>query len=106
MPPTLRVGFLRGVIIIRWTGRCRLTSYSGHELLRLAQGGEQDAVLADVGHQGGTGAGIEAPPDPLTGQGRPGANNEGDNSSPMTHAGTWRTAPPRSRGGRRSASSP
>ena len=71
--------------MLRWPGRCRLTSYSGHELLRLTQGREQDAVFADVGHQGGTGAGIEAPPDPLTGQGRPGVNDAGVNSSLMTH---------------------
>ena len=71
--------------MLRWPGRCRLTSYSGHELLRLTQGREQDAVFADVGHQGGAGAGIEAPSDPLTGQGHPGVNDVGVNSSQMTH---------------------
>ena len=47
------------------------TSHSGHKLLRLTQSCEEDAVLADVGDQGGRGASIEAPPYTLTGQGGP-----------------------------------
>ena len=35
------------------------TSDSGHKLPRVSQRGEEDAVLTDVGHQGGGGARVE-----------------------------------------------
>ena len=66
-----------------------LTSYSGHKLLCLAQGCEQDTVLTDIGHQGGAGAGIEAPPHPLSGQGGPGDGLDVIISSLMTHTGCF-----------------
>ena len=70
---------------LRWVRWRRLTSYSGHQLLCLAQGGEEDAVLADVGHQGGGGAGVEAPPDPFTRKGRPDQYYLLEKLSQMTH---------------------